>query len=163
MPARNAAGSPRPPSAPSTRRARQGRPAAEPPRRLARASHVFPRIEARRALPIGKASLDCARLDDGRVVLLNEPARGLLARLDAEQPRRAARLRVEVVDEHGEVHRALDAAALIRSGVGLATGILLIEGGGTTTVASHEAAARFLDVLAELASAGLPRLLEAAS
>ncbi|XXX73904.1 hypothetical protein WMF30_40285 [Sorangium sp. So ce134] len=126
-----------------------------------RPSHVFPRIEARSALPIGRVSLDIARLDDGRLALLGDTARGLLGKLVAERPRRGAWLPVEVVDEHGEVHVGFDADALIASGVYLATGIL-IAGEGAVAAASDAAAARFLDVLAELASTGVLRLLEAA-
>ncbi|WP_437948700.1 hypothetical protein WME98_50120 [Sorangium sp. So ce296] len=160
MPARNAAGSHRPPSARTTRRARQGRPAPAAPRST-RAAHAFPHIEARSTLPLGTVSLDCARLDDGRVVLLGAAARGLLGKLVAERPRRGACLPVEVVDEHGEVHVGFDAGALIASGVYLATGIL-IAGEGAVAAASDVAAARFLDVLTELASTGVLRLLEAA-
>ncbi|WP_437591523.1 hypothetical protein [Sorangium sp. So ce1000] len=155
MPARNDAGSPRPPSArATTRRARQGRPVAAAP-------HVFARIEARSALPLGEVSLDIARLDDGRLALLGDAARGLLARLAGERPRRGACMPVEVVDEDGEIHVGFDAGALIASGVYLSTGIML-AGEGAVAAASDAAAARFLDVLAELASTGLLRLLEAA-
>jgi hypothetical protein len=148
-------------SAPSTtRRARQGRLAADAPRRSRGASHALPRIET--PVYLGKWNLRCARLrDGGRFVLLRGPAHVLLDQFAVEHPRRAARLRLEVVDEHGEVHEAIDAAGLIGSGRDLARDILLVDG-QTTRVASHEAAARFLFIMAELASAGLPRLLEAA-